>query len=484
MKNITSFKKIIWHCLPLIGLIIWAALSITNYLWYDEAYSAALISNNLKDLITITSKDVHSPFYYIIAKAFFHLCGGGTHFWSLKVFSLLFSFAYLLLGKYAIKHLYNETISIYYMLFSILMPILTVQGTNARMYSCGLFFFTATSICMIYIYRSEDSLLKWVLLCIFSICSVYCHTFQMIETLLLYIFLFTALILQKSYKKLIPFFICGIIVALAYIPWLKVTYIQMQSRITQTAAETVTASSDTDFTLNALITYCKEWFSAYDMPITSVMYLGMAVTIFLGYFAINYMRREKDYIAGIGISIIIITTLLGSYLNNNVAICFLGRYVFSAFGALALLYAIGMQEIKKGFLKTIICIVMFYSFITQYRAELELEYNTEINTYFEFIEENINEDDVIMIHPYHMLFLTIYYPELNYMAYGHLDEWMPFKVSKVFTKWEHLEPYSGDLWFISHDPGLLSQKYTYEEALKFHHMYYDIAIYKMNPKTE
>jgi len=482
MKNITQIKKILWHTLPIVGAIIWGALSVTNYLWYDEAYTAALISKNFKELITITAKDVHSPFYYLLAKAFYHLCGGETNFWSLKLLSLLFSFAYLLLGKYVIEKLYNESTSIYFMLFSILMPILTVQSTNARMYSCGLFFLTATGLCMIYIYRGEESLLKWILLGICSICSVYCHTFQMIETLLLYAFLFITLLTKKNYKKLLGFFICGITVALAYLPWLKITYDQLQSRITQTSS-TIAVAPDPEFHLYALITYCKEWFSAFDMPFASVMYLGMTLTIFLGYFALNYMRRNKDYIAGIGISVILITTLVGTFLNNNVAICFLGRYVFAAFGGLALLYAIGIQEVKAKIFKVCVFIIAFYCFIVQYRSELDLEYNTEIENYLDFVVENVAENDVIMIHPYHMLLLTVYYPEINYMAYGHLDEWMPFEVSDVFTTWEQLEDCTGTLWFISSDPGVLSAKYNYEEAIQFHHMYYDIKLYKMTPKS-
>ena len=48
MKNI---EKKIWMILPVMGLIIWGVLSITNNLWYDEAYFAALISRNFIDLI-------------------------------------------------------------------------------------------------------------------------------------------------------------------------------------------------------------------------------------------------------------------------------------------------------------------------------------------------------------------------------------------------------------------------------------------------
>ena len=480
MKPNISYSKLIWNALPLIGLGIWGALSVTNGLWYDEAYSAALVSKSIPELIDITSKDVHSPFYYILAKGFYHLCGGNTNYWSLKVFSLLFSFAYLLLGKYGIRRLYDVHTSIYFMLFSILMPIMTVQTTNARMYSCGLFFFTATGMLLIELYQQETSFMKWFLLTTCSICSVYCHTFQMIETLLIYTFFFASVICSKQYWKLKGFFISGMIVAVSYLPWLRITFLQMQSRIDQTSYS-IADSSMSDARFQTLITYCKEWFSAGETPYALVMYLGMTLCIVLGYYAVDYMRQHKNYIAGFGFFVILLTTLLGTWLNLYVASCFMGRYVFPSFSALALIYALGMKQIQKNVFKICIAAVSLYCFLVQYHSELTLDYQTELNQYQEFILENIDENDVIMTEAYYLLMLSVYYPDLTYMAYGHLDEWMPFHVDSVFTEWEQLEEISGTLWYIGKDPGLLSEQYTYEKALSFHHMYYDIEVYKMIP---
>lgn len=481
MKGKIDLQKLLWHGLPIIGLLIWGALSVTSYLWYDEAYSAALVAKDVKGLIEITSKDVHSPFYYMLLKGFYHLCGGGTNYWSLKVFSLLFSFGYLLLGKYWVKNLYDQKTSIYFMFFSILMPILTVQATNVRMYSCGLFFMTATGLCMLEIYRKEERITRWIAFALFSVCSVYCHTFQMIETLLLFGFFFMALIWKKQYKKLRGFFSSGIFVAILYLPWLKITYQQMQTRMVQTAGD-VAAAPESDTRFQALIIYAKEWFSAGETPFALVMYLGMALAIVLGYFAVDYMRDRKDYTAGLGILAIIITTLVGTYLNNYVAACFMGRYVFAVFGALALLYALGIQQIRNKWLKAGVLLVALYCFGVQYKSELKLEYQTEIEKYYEFVEQNVGENDVIMTSEYYMMMLSVYYPELRYMAYGHKDEWMPFCVNEVFTAWEQLEDLDGTLWFIGKNPDALSQEYDYEEALKFHHMYYDFFVYKMVPK--
>ena len=42
-----------------------------------------------------------------------------------------------------------------------------------------------------------------------------------------------------------------------------------------------------------------------------------------------------------------------------------------------------------------------------------------------------------------------------------------------------LDNLSGNLWYIGPNPHCLSAEYAYEEALQFHHMYYNIDVFKM-----
>ena len=141
-----DFWTVLWHGLPVVALFIWGAFCITNNLWYDEAYSASMVSLSWKRLIYITATDDHSPFYYVLLKLFYHLCGGGTHFWALKLMSVLFMLGYMLLGKYYVEKLFDRKISVYFMLFSLLMPIFSVQAGNVRMYAVALFFLTLTGL--------------------------------------------------------------------------------------------------------------------------------------------------------------------------------------------------------------------------------------------------------------------------------------------------------------------------------------------------
>jgi len=123
-EKTANLCHILWKIFPFIGTAIWGVFCITDNLGYDEAYTAALISHPVGELVEITAQDVHAPFYYILLKAFCSLCrpitflaGDGYHFWPMKLFSLLFMSAYLFLGKYLVKKLFDEQTSVYFMFF-------------------------------------------------------------------------------------------------------------------------------------------------------------------------------------------------------------------------------------------------------------------------------------------------------------------------------------------------------------------------------
>ncbi len=481
MKSVKSenVTHILWKILPFVGLLLWVPLCITDNLWYDEGYTAALISRPLGELVEITAQDVHTPFYYILLKGFYTLWGGGTRFFSLKLFSLLFMTAYLFLGKYGVKKLYDEQTAVYFLLFSLLMPSMCIQAGNARMYAMGLFFFTAAGLLACSLAR-EPSGKKWVLFSLCALGSVYSHTFTMVQTFLLYLILLGTLLWKKKYVWLKWYLGSGLAVAAGYGAWLLVIYRQMQSRIASAGANEEAFVPN----LYTLMDYCKEWFSAMDSPITPVIYLSMALTLFLGYYAVDGMRRSGCHIPAWGMGILGSTTLTGCLLSYYVTPCFLGRYIFPGFGILVLWYAVGMRQISSGKIKAAVLLVFLLCFGLQYRSELDLEYDGGLETYRDFYQENIRPEDLIMATNIHTLYLNVYHPEQRYMAYGYLPPFSPFRNTTVFTQWEQLEDVTGNIWLYAFEdqdlPGF-APYYSTEEAFRFSYMYYDFVIYRLVP---
>lgn len=476
----TKRQTMLWHCLPLVGLVIWGAFCLTNNLGYDEAYSASMVSQSWRKLFYTATVDDHSPFYYTMLKLCYHLFGGGTRFFSLKILSLAFMLGYLLLGKYYVDKLFGRRISIYFMLFSILMPIMSVQAGNVRMYAAALFFLTLTGLSAYDIYQN-DSRRKWAVFCAASLCAVYCHTFAMIQTFFLYLLFGGVLIYQKQYRKVKYFFRCGIIVAILYAPWLAVTCRQMIARMKY---DTASAKERAD--VSSFVYYGKEWFSALERPIVPVIFLGMGLCLVLCCLAISWVRANRNYAPAAGMGVLLLTVLAGWLISVYINNCFMGRYAFPGFGFLMLFYAVGMSRIDGGAGKAGIrlCIlgVAVFCFAAQYRSELLLEYDKGLESYERFWAQQVTESDV-MIGPFaHTIFLNVYHPQLQYYLVGYKLYSLPFANTDAFTEWSQLEDVQGNIWYITFEGGTpddMEAYYGYEEALRFHYMYYDFVIYRL-----
>ena len=471
---------LLWHGLPMAALLLWGAFCITNSLWYDEAYSASMVSLPWKRLIYITATDDHSPFYYVLLKSFYHLCGGGTHFWALKLMSVLFMLGYMLLGKYYVAKLFDRKISVYFMLFSLLMPIFSVQAGNVRMYAVALFFLTLTGLSAYDIFR-EPTRKK-------CIGTVYCHTFALIQTFLFYL-LFFAVILICHKKELIKgYFISGFTVALVFSPWLAVTIRQFVLRMRYDDGSTAELA-----TLYSVMDYCKEWFSAVETPIGIVVLLGMALCLVLSYGAVDWVRQNHNIAPAIAFGTFALTGIVGGMISATVNNCFMGRYAFPGMGFVMLWYAVGFAQITentKGKSRKIWAAGLLGTaglcFLLQYTSEIRLEYDDGLETYENFVEEYMTENDAI-IGPYtHTIFLNVYHPELHYYTIAYKLYSLPFVNTEALSSYSQLDTYD-NLWYICFQggyPNEMEDEYSYEQVLEFHYMYYDFAIFRLEKLEE
>lgn len=475
----TDFKHLLWHILPIVAFVLWGAFCISPNLWYDEAFSASMVSLPWGRLLYITAADDHSPFYYFLLKLFYHLMGGGNHFWSLKLMSLLFMMGYILLGKYYVKKLFSEKVSIWFMLFSILMPIMSVQAGNVRMYATALFFLTLTGLTAYDIYL-EATRKKWILFCIASICTVYCHTFALIQTFLFYVLFFAALLIGKQYRKIKSFLLCGVVVSIVFSPWLFVTLRQMILRMRYD-----TGSVQERPTIYSFMDYCKEWFSALETPIGIVVFLGMGLAIVLGYLAVDWMRTNRNYAPAVAVGALGLTILAGALISVYINNCFMGRYAFPGFGFLMLFYAVGMDQLTSRWGRSGILLAAAVCFLLQYRSELTLEYDSGLDTYENFVETEMTGEDAFVASEYHAIFLNVYHPKLQYYILGFESYKMPYANTAGLMDWNQLDSVKGNLWYIGFSgqtPEAMDAYYTYEEAISFHYMYYDFVIYRLTPR--
>lgn len=355
------------------------------------------------------------------------------------------------------------------------------------MYAVALFFLTLTGLSAYDIFR-EPARKKWIVFCIASIGTVYCHTFALIQTFLFYL-LFFAVILICHKKELIKgYFISGFTVALVFSPWLAVTIRQFVLRMRYDDGSTAELA-----TLYSVMDYCKEWFSAVETPIGIVVLLGMALCLVISYGAVDWVRQNHNIAPAIAFGTFALTGIVGGVISATVNNCFMGRYAFPGMGFVMLWYAVGFAQITentKGKSRKIWAAGLLGTaglcFLLQYTSEIRLEYDDGLEIYENFVEEYMTENDAI-IGPYtHTIFLNVYHPELHYYTIAYKLYSLPFVNTEALSSYSQLDTYD-NLWYICFQggyPNEMEDEYSYEQVLEFHYMYYDFAIFRLEKLEE
>lgn len=463
------------YLFPVIGLLVWGLLCVTPNLWYDEAYSAALISNSWEKVLKITSNDVHPPLYYFMLKAVYEIFGHSIQ--PLKVFSLLFLEAYMLLGVFPVRRILGTKIAAWFCFFSLCMPCMTVQSTNVRMYTLALYMVMLVGILAYEVYQ-KAGVKRWIYLGIASIVGIYVHTYTMISIMFIYLILLGAILFNRKKEKLLPFFLTGIITAVSYIPWLTVLFAQFKNR-----ADTMGKSRQ--FSPYDFIDYFTDWFSSKERPYPLAVLFGCGLFIVLGYLVVDIIRKNGRKLPVVGVSVFALTAALGVFVSAKFVPSFMGRYAFPAIGFVWLFWAYGMSALKDSRAIGTIAITVMLIGALNYGEEWKLEYDKGLNTYNTFFEENISDNDAIMVSDEHILLLSNYHQDMQYFVYGYKEPHNPFLNTEAFQDYGQLEAVEGNIWYICYagnSPYLLSEKYDSTQELVFHYQYYDLAIYRLIEK--
>lgn len=459
-------------CAILLNLVI----ALRPIFSYDESYTIAMARNSFSDIVRITANDVHAPLYYFMVKIIGVLMGGSIY--AGRVLSLLCVALFVLLGWKTCK---KTEAKAWLLLFAFTQPLVVAQTTESRMYAMALLFFTLAGVLAQQMYMGKVTLGVWIAFTVTSIIAVYSHTYTMLMMVMMYLFLFGFLISQGRAKEMIAILGSGVVVGLAYLPWLFVLVGQFQNKVNSN--ETI-SGIDRSFAANeAIATASYEWFSDFYDPNSGVWYLGILATAVLTFYTFTMIRETKRYELSFGYIAIGLTVMLGLYLEykNPTSGMFLGRYVFPAFGLVMITWALGMDKCcKSKVMKVALCMVMIYCGLWAYRGEYQLSDQTGYQAYEKFLEQNYKEGDVIMANTRYQMIMSIYHPELRYMVYGAVDEYSPYQNTEAFTSWDQLEGVN-TVWVLHFSDiytADLGVEFYAERALEYHYGYYDFIIEK------
>ncbi len=470
-----KFWKYVNLFVLLIINIMCLGLSLYENFWYDEAYTIGMIQRDFSDIWHTTSQDVHPPLYYFLLKAFY-IFPGMRELLSVKVFSWMFYLFYLLLGSHICRKHYNRKVEFFWLVLSGFMSPMIILATSPRMYTLAIFSVTL-ALYMAYLSVKKNRPRYWIFFTVVCGFTMYLHTFCMIELFVLYAFMFLWALFKKKYKMLGKIFLSGLCVSATYIPWLLVLWKQFSR---WAGWETGWSNTIAEFSIHSVYSWMAEWFSALENPNLIVIVLCATVCIIGCCSAVRYMVKTKDYLPCIGTVLAVIVVGVATIVTITIVPCFLGRYIFPLFGAMFLLIAVGIDQIKYNWIKVLLIAIIVGCGLFTYKGELVLEAPTGLNTYRTYMDENLEEDDLIMADSYFQMMMSIYYPENEYMVYGNVPPCMPFADCKAFTQWEQLQN-KDTIWYLSFSNfkrGGLDQRYEVTDKLEIKYYYYNIILEK------
>lgn len=367
--------NVVFTLLLIASAIMYGLLMFNNNVWYDEAYSLAMIEHGFGEIARITAADVHPPLYYYGLKLF--SMAFGYNLISAKIFSIIPILLTMLLGYYNLGQVFGKKTGLAFAIALALMPLYQSYAVEIRMYTwasftvfgCGVFAFRAIS---------ENKRRYWILYAVFGVLSAYLHYFAFLSVVLIY---FLSL-LGAVYKSRVPaWFINAVFSLLAYMPWMSSFLMQLGEKINNE----YWIGPITEETVRE---YFRVWLQCGEY---TDLYIWVFAAVCLASLAIIIAKKQTKMLWAVfgSIFVFVMTCALGIGVSIVVRPVFLERYAVPAIPLVLVLIAFGVGAVKSKVFTSLIAAVG----IGAYAASYPYIYNNEYNSTEMYIAELLEETE-------------------------------------------------------------------------------------------
>lgn len=362
------------------------SLAVQNSsIWFDDAYSLAMIRHAWKEMVTLTGLDFHPPLYYFILKSFSILVG--DEIVVMKLVSIIPSFLTLLISRVFLK----KEVGGY---SALLLPLCFMASQNilhysveVRMYSWALFFVTMSFLSAYYAIKSDQN--RWyVVLSFFTIATFYTHYYAAVIVGIGFAFLFLYTFWYNT-KRLLTLLFVVLGVGLCYVPWLFVFFMQISHSGSGFWIPPLTVWDV--FKLGAIIFFTGEY-------ITSVILVILFVFVFVRVI-VNQGRTFVDSFLLSGLYCVAGLVVFGIVLSVTFAPLFISRYMIPVCGVVWLFFAGTSQSYLSRRLWPALTVLLLVSCgVTAYMRSGR-EKGEGFFVFKDYITKEIRQDDVLVLAP-------------------------------------------------------------------------------------
>ena len=439
---------IIFFAAAIYCLIRSITLSLTTDIWYDELFTMEFATRPVKELISLTARDVHPPFYYMIVRFFILLCdslgiiGDGAVLSAesvAKLVSVLPFFILMIYGATTIRKRFGILPAGLFSFAIITMPQMPEYTTEIRMYSWAMLFVTMALLHGLSLLdsimgrgREGWNIIDGLMLWLSTTAAAYTHYYAAFAIGIIYGILIVWMLVyymrvakKKTEGKIGLKAAATLIVALnmtiaSYIPWVSVVLRQVGAVKANYWIQPVGIRS-----FGSAIKHLFKGYFTNDLPAVVIAILLFVLVAFLLVRTVLRTIRAKEItdaytlFAFSVLPLVVLTGLVASILIRPV---FVNRYMLPAYGcfwlAISVMASVEIDRVykrEKGQLAgkiagVLLAVLMIIVGAVDYRAFIGNEEYRMVN-----IEKTldmlggINSDTIIISNFEHVQGLLSYY---------------------------------------------------------------------------
>lgn len=341
---------------------VFSTLMFNENVWYDEAYSLAMIKRSFGDILRITAEDVHPPLYYFGLKLFCAI--GGDVLIMSKIFSIIPLVLMMVLGYVQIGKIFEKKTGLIFVAMMALMPLYHCFSVEIRMYTwaslsvfgCGVFAWRAIV---------ENRKRYYIYYGLFGVMSAYLHYFAFVSVLIIYAIAFVASIKRKRIK---PWLKCAGASLLMYLPW-------MSSFISQLGEKVSNEYWIAPITPQVVKDYFDVWLRCGNNTEEFKILFAVILIICIATLIIKKdKQRTKAFV--FGLSVFVLTCVIGIVASVLVRPVFIERYAIPAIPLVLAGMAVCMGLITSKMMIALFCVVGISVNMANYPVAYDIEYNS------------------------------------------------------------------------------------------------------------
>lgn len=412
----------------MLGLSVYFCFS--SDIWYDELFTMGLARQSCGNLISITARDVHPPFYYLIVKLFLLGMGKSSIAWQVtvaKLVSCIPFFFCILLSLNKIRKKFGMLPAGLFSFFLFSMPQMADYTVEIRMYGFALLFITAGMLYAYEILLSPYTIKAWIMLTVCAVLACYTHYFACITACMIYLYLLIGMLRYRKEKQMYKsYLISSLICIAAYGPWLLGAVAGQVGRIKENywipAVSWRTFGGCVKFIFQP--SFANETVNTVAAVVFFLIYL-LVVILTVAKAIKKKENREKTFFALGCIGVLVGLVLFGILASIILRPIFVYRYMLPAMGIFWLAFALLLSDLKEK-KAVMIPILLFLSVvgIRNFRAFYGEEMWKKIQMEQALEElEKINSEDIIIYNFDQLQAVASYYLcNDTYLWYGNTEE--------------------------------------------------------------